>query len=126
MPRDIQDRRGGTRHKLPKAITAELEVEMSDGQRWRFPLLDISLNDACFRMPAGAPEVQTGTNLADAVIRAGNFAIGCHLSVLRTWRLSDRSLECGARLYPKGEADQNELISFVSALEATAQGKKPD
>jgi len=118
MPKRIQDRRSSKRHPIPDKANAGVEVEMSDGKRRRLRLVNLSVNDLCFEVPQGAFELRTGTDLANALVQIGKLQIECHLSVTRTWRQFDGSHHCGARLYPKSESDQNELVSLIAAFDA--------
>jgi hypothetical protein len=116
MPRKIENRRSVRRQDIPDAVEATVEFLMSDGVRRRVPLVNISLNDLCFENPTKAPAIQSGIHLTDVVVRVGKFSFECNLAVQRTWRQFQRGVQCGARLYPKTESDQNELVSLMASF----------
>jgi hypothetical protein len=124
MPREIRNRRSGRRQVAPRFLDIRLEVNDSRGKTQSYRVVDISVQDVGFEVPTENAEVRKGDNLTDVTIRAGHFAIGCHLAVLRTWKPLSSIIHCGARLYPKSEDDQNELVALVNALETTARERK--
>jgi hypothetical protein len=121
MPRKIENRRSERRQDIPDAVDATVELLMSDGVRRRVRLLNISLNDLCFENPPHAPAIHSGILLPDVVVRVGQLSFECNLSVHRTWRQSRKGVHCGARLYPKTESDQNELVAIMASLEKMAE-----
>ena len=121
MPREIRNRRSSRRQVVPRFLDARVEASGIRGEARSYRVVDISVQDLCFEVPVGTETVQTGNNLTDVTIRAGHFSIECHLAVLRTWKPLSSVIHCGARLYPKSEDDQNELVALVNALESTSR-----
>jgi hypothetical protein len=121
MPRKIENRRSENRQDIPAAVDATVEFLMSDGVRRRVPLVNISLNDLCFENPPDAPAIHSGILLPDVVVRVGELSFECNLSIHRTWRQFQKGVHCGARLYPKTESDQNELVAVMASLEKMAE-----
>ena len=118
MPRDIAERRSVRRQKVPWKNGAEVEVTVPGGKRRRFRLIDFSVGNLCFAVPAGVTGIEAGCTLPDSLVVVGKLTVECHLSVVRTWRQMDGSSHCGAKLFPKSEADQNDLVGLVAALES--------
>ena len=117
MPKEIEDRRTYNRKKVPWKTGAMVEIEVPGGSRQRFALLDFSVGNVCFEVPAGITGIEAGVDLGDSRVIVGKLEIECHLSVVRTWRQFNGSCHYGARLFPKTEEDQNELITLVAAME---------
>jgi hypothetical protein len=107
---------------ISRALDARVELRTPDGVERKLRLVDISVNDLCFEVPSDVPTFATGANLADVRVCVAHFTVECHLAVLRTWKQFDSATHCGARLYPKNESDQNELVSLIAALDATRPG----
>jgi hypothetical protein len=126
MPKKIEDRRSAKRHPIPDKANAGVEVEMSSGKRRRLRLVNLSVNDLCFEVPQGAFEIRAGTDLSNVRVQIGKLHIECHITVTRTWRQFDGSYHCGARLYPKSETDQNELVSLIAAFDALQLNQSSD
>lgn len=118
MPKDIAERRSVGRHKVPWKNGAEVEVTVPGGKRQRFRLVDFSVGNLCFEVPPGVTGITAGVTLPDSLVVVGKLTVECHVSVVRTWRQFDGSSHCGATLFPKTEADQNELVGLVAALES--------
>ena len=118
MPRDISNRRNVNRQKIPAMLSASLQARTPDGVSRKLPIVDVSPTDVCFASPSSAPLIEIGCVLTDVWVQVADFGIECNLTVQRTWRQFDGSYHCGARLYPKTEDDQNELVSLVAALQA--------
>jgi hypothetical protein len=118
MPRDVRNRRSEKRQSVPRFLYAGVEVRWPDGKQRRLDLVDISPTDLCFAVAPGIAKIEKDTNLTDVRVQVGNFSFECHLCVLRSWRQFDLGYHYGARLYPKTESDQNELMSLIATLEA--------
>ena len=126
MPKKIEDRRTARRHPIPDKANAGVEIKMSDGKRRRLRLVNLSVNDLCFEVPQGAFEMRAGTDLSNVLVQIGKLQIECNLAVTRTWGQFDGSHHCGARLYPKSESDQNELVSLIAAFDALQLSQSAD
>ncbi len=114
-------RREDPRYFLPQALGAELEFDGPDGTRQRYPLLDISIRGASFSLPLRLEGIDEGAMLGNAVIRVDDLEIQGNLTVLHATRRFRANYSCGVQFYPKSDLDQNQLVSFVSRLEAAQQ-----
>ncbi len=123
MQEQVQ-RRKDPRYFLPHALGAELEFDGPDGERYRFPLMDISIRGASFSLPLRPEGIDEGAMLPNASILVDDLEIKGNLAVHYTVRRFRANYSCGVEFFPKTDIDQNQLVSFVSRLEAKDQAKR--
>ena len=114
-------RREDPRYFLPLASRAEMEFDGPDGTRHRYPLLNISIRGASFSLPLRFEGIDEGAMLGNAVMRVDDLEIQGNFTVHHSTRRFRASYSCGVQFYPKTDLDQNQLVSFVSRLDALQQ-----
>ena len=117
-------RREDPRYFLPHALGAELEFDGPDGERYRYPLMDISIRGASFSLPLRPEGIEEGAMLPNASILVDDLEIRGNLTVLHATRRFRANYSCGVQFYPKTDIDQNQLVSFVSRLDAQEKAKR--
>ena len=111
-------RREDPRYFLPYVLGAELEFDGPDGARHRYPLMDVSIRGVSFALPLRVEGIDEGAMLPNAVILVDDLEIRGNLAVNHTTRRFRARYRCGVQFYPKTDVDQNQLVSFVSRLDA--------
>lgn len=114
-------RREDPRYRLPYALGAEMAFDGPDGTRHRYDLINISIRGASFFLPERRRGIQQGAMLLNAVILVDDLEIQGNVAVLHATPRLRQSFSCGVQFYPKTDFDQNQLVSFVSRLDAQEQ-----
>lgn len=128
MAKAIANRRQDARLEVPASLGAEIEFNGPDSRRHRLPLTQVGVVGAAFVLPNQIQGIRPDTTLTDALIRVGQIEIRGNLSVRHTDR-GFTSARCGVQFHPLTDSDRNELITFVTRLQALSSaellGEKP-
>lgn len=121
MSTKIASRRRQRRYVIAtgKKASVEFEYPPTHGRVWCLPLVDISASGVSFSAPQGdLPPIDTGTSLAQTVIRVGDCTIEGDLVVMHLSREPHESPVCGALLYPTTDGDLLKLKALIAGMDA--------
>jgi len=112
-------RRETRRHPAKGSDEACVELSTPNriGERFRLPLIDVSISGLSFAIGDELPGIENGTDLSDAVIHLGECAIHGDLVVMHLTPQTDTRTICGALFYAASDEDLLKLRSAVSGME---------
>jgi hypothetical protein len=112
-------RRKTRRHpaKDSEEACVELSTPNRTGERFRLPLMDISISGLSFVIGDELPGIENGTDLPDAVIQLGECTIRGDLVVMHLTPQTDTRTLCGALFYAASDEDLLKLRGAVAGME---------